>query len=462
MGKVNKEIATAQELIKDVVFDTPPLDISVHKEPKKKGGLCIAALINNTILFEKDVDEKDFPIVTLYGVEKVLSEQTGLSNLEKSLEFHVQASHIHQILKELNHSNFTDNGSVKVEIDKILLSDEGLLIYSTVAYFNKVVTYQFLLTSMELDEDLFEYKANIIQEYDSEEMAERITSVSCSANLSTISLILGRNYHIILKRKDILDDWGDVNDFSFETSLKNYTRFTNGEDKRTLYSSVNKEGNRIIVSDRDEIIKLRNNTNISNLGTINSLVYDYKKSKWMVDDRFYELNVNIRNIGEHVDINDNGDRVVTTAIYNPINTETVKDVIYVLARNARGKWKKLARGVIGNSVSKICLANDDNIILAETIVKIDEDKTIKKLNCLFREGDSLANNELVDNEGVYKQICSLDKHEYVGFIKFRSSIWDCVVLAKNLTTNKYHLFKLNCLIVNEHNKEQLESLEISV
>ena len=468
MGKQNKEIATAQDMVYGLKFDTQPLDISVCQSTVHSKYLNIAVLTNNTMLFKKDEDEQDYNVITLYGACKEPRYEEDTSNdyiprnLVVDLICPISASDIYLILEKINGKEFTNNELVKVEIDKVLLSDENLLIYATVVYFNKVVTYQFMISLSDLEMNYHIYNTTIVQEYDNEEIVEKVTSVSCSSDLSTISLILGKNYHIVLRRKDELDDIGNIESTTFVSSLKNYTRFTNGEDKRTLYSTVNKEGNRVVISDRDESVRLRNNSNVTNLGTINSLVYDSKKDKWIIEDRFFEVNVNIRNIGEHVDINSNGDRLVTTCVYNPINTETTKEVIYLLNRDVKGRWKRIARGIIGDDIINISLLNDSNILLAETAVKVGEDKTIKKLNCLIREGDSLANNELVDNEGIYRQFLSSDKHEYVGFTKFRSPVWDCVVLAKNVVTDKYHLFTLKPVIVNKYSQEELKELEATV
>ncbi len=452
MGKRNKEIATAQELIKDLEFDTQPLDISISQSGILNDCLSVVVLVNNTITFKKNEEIKDFPIITIYGFERVFDEELSIKNYKKEVEININASDIFLILNKLN--SYIDNGPVTIEIDKIVSSSMGLLIYSTVKYFNKIVTYQFLISEWALENHSRIYNTTVIQEYNDESTVERVSAVSSSSDLSTISIILGKNYHIVLKEINSSNGHMVNNNDKYKISLRNYTRFTNNEDKRTLYSTVSSKGNRIIVSDRDERVKLRNNSNVTNLGTINSLVYDYKKEEWIFEDRFYEVNVNIRNIGEHIDINDNGDGLVTTCIYNPINTEEIKEVIYLLNRNNKGKWKRLARGVIGNNITNISLLNDSNILLAETTVKVDKEKTIKKLNCLFRDNDNLVNQAMVDSNGIYRQICLKDEYTYIGFIRFRSDVWDGAILAKNSSTNKYHLFTLKCIIADkyEHNK----------
>ena len=460
-----KTLATSKYLLSDFELNKLPLDMSASvvssKLAKYDKGINIANLLNNTIEFKANEDSENKIIVDISCFRKV-KEDIG-DKLELSSNKLILSSDIYSILNKIYSEENIKEKDIKVEIDKIKLISEDtnnlLLLFTTIHYENKAYMYLFFvgLNDDGVDISLF----NLVYEYDDIQNVQKVSSVSHSKQLSTISIILGNRYHIVLKRDRKLSEKNQYSDERvlegpYVVSLKNLSRYTNSENKRTLYSSVNDAGNRIIVTDRDEEVKVRNNTNISNLGTFNSLLYDYKKSKWILEDRFFERNLNIRNLGEHVDLDKFGFKAITSSIYsiiddqqNPVN----KDVIYLLSRSG-SKWKKLARGVIDGDVSDLKLIDDYDNLLVETIINKDsntEEKTqFKKLNHLFREGDRFAITPLVDDDGVFSQIESMRPMEYISFINLDSNIYDCLVLVKDILTEEdvYKLFTLKTQVVN--------------
>lgn len=460
-----KTAVTSKYLLPDLTLDKLPLDISasviVSKLQTINKGVVVANLVNNVIEFKANEEEKNQDIISVSCFLKKKKEVGD--ELKLTYTGVITATDIYSILKKIYGEEDIKAKNIKVEIDKIKILAEGeinlVMMFATIYYEDKISTYLFFASMVDESLDICEFK--LIQEYENLESVQKVTSISHSEQLSTISIILGNNYHIVLKKDK---DLGNRNRFSDEQvleapyviSLKNLSRYTNNENKRTLYSSVNDVGNRIIVTDRDEEVKIRNNTNISNLGSFNSLVYDHKKSKWILEDRFFERNLNIRNLGEHVDLNKFGFKAVTSSVYSKIDEQQdiqSKDVIYLLSRT-NNKWKRLARGVIDGDVSNLKLIDDSDNLLVETIISNDsdiEEKTeFKKLSHLFREEDRLAITPLVDESGVFKQAESLDPMQYISFINLDSNIYDGLVLVKDMLSEKdvFRLFTLKTQVVN--------------
>lgn len=430
-----KELATSINLIQDLEFDKLPLDLSVLSDSEyldNKKNLFIGEIVNNSIDLTDLSLDKNNTIISIYDIDDTDYEE-DIRPLSLS---------VNRIIGFIEYAEH-EIRATKVEVDKLHFNNGELFVFIT-AYFNDNDIRSYMLTydvyDLLNDYHIFSYK--LIQNYDSLESIQKITSVSCSKNSSVVSLILGNNYHIVLKFNIKNCILGGVTESAFEISLKNYSRYTNTEDKRTLYSVVNNEGNRIIVSDRDEQVKVRNNNTANNLGTVNSLVYDYKTDKWILENRFFEVNLNIRNIGKYLDVSPYGDKLLTSAVYNPINTEDNKEVIYLLSKGVKGKWGKFARGVIDGEITNLSIIKDSNEFLVETLVKVDEDKSIKKLHHLSRTKDEFINNLLTNDDGIFNQLDSLDPHEYISYFKLLNSIYDCLVLTKNTVTGKYHLFTL--------------------
>ncbi len=460
-----KTLATSKYLLSDFELNKLPLDMSASvvssKLAKYDKGINIANLLNNTIEFKAGEDFENNVVVNVTCFEKRRKEIGDELKLSSIMSIH--SSDIYSILKKIYGEEDIKEKDIKVEIDKIKLLSEDtnnlLLLFTTIYYENKAYTYLFFigLNDVGVDVSLF----NLIHEYDDIQNIQKVTSVSYSEQLSTISIILGNNYHIVLKRDKKLSEeihYSDekVLEGPYIISLKNFSRFTNSEDKRTLYSSVNDAGNRIIVTDRDEEVKVRNNTNITNIGTFNSLVYDHKKSKWILEDRFFERNLNIRNLGEHVDLDKFGFKAITSSVYSVIDEQqnpVSKDVIYLLSRN-HDKWKKLARGIINGDVTNLKLIDDNDNLLVETTITENKDDgethTFKKLNHLFREDDRFATTALVDDSGIFQQVESLDPMEYISFINLDSNIYDCLVLVKDMLLEEdvFKLFTLKTQVVN--------------
>ncbi len=460
-----KTAVTSKYLLSDLTLDKLPLDISasviVSNLQNINKGIVVANLVNNVIEFKANTEEKNKDIIS---VSCFLKRKKDIGDeLKLSYTGSILASDIFSILKKIYGEEDIKGKDIKVEIDKIkILSEDTInlvMMFATVYYEDKISTYLFFASMVDESLDICAFK--LIQEYENLESVQKVTSISHSKQLSTISIILGNNYHIVLKKDKDLENKNRFTDEQvieapYAISLKNLSRYTNNENKRTLYSSVNDAGNRIIVTDRDEEVQIRNNTNISNLGSFNSLVYDHKKSKWILEDRFFERNLNIRNLGEHVDLNKFGFKAVTSSVYSKIdeqqNTEN-KDVIYLLSRT-NNKWKRLARGVVDGDVSNLKLIDDSDNLLVETIISKDSDTEekieFKKLSHLFREEDRLAITPLVDETGIFKQVESLDPMQYISFINLDSNVYDGLVLVKDMLSEKdvFKLFTLKTQVVN--------------
>lgn len=460
-----KTLATSKYLLSDFELNKLPLDMSASvvssKLAKYDKGINIANLLNNTIEFKAGEDFENSVVVNVSCFEKRRKEIGD--ELKLSFIMSIHSSDIYSILKKIYGEEDIKEKDIKVEIDKIKLLSEDtnnlLLLFTTIYYENKAYTYLFFigLNDVDIDVSLF----NLIHEYDDIQNIQKVTSVSYSKQLSTISIILGNNYHIVLKRDRKLFEKNQYSDEKvlegpYIITLKNFSRYTNSEGKRTLYSSVNDAGNRIIITDRDEEVKVRNNTNISNLGTFNSLMYDYKKSKWILEDRFFERNLNIRNLGEHVDLDKFGFKAITSSVYSEIDEQqnpVSKDVIYLLSRN-HDKWKKLARGIISGDVSNLKLIDDNDNLLVETTITENKDDgethIFKKLNHLFREDDRFATTALVDDSGIFQQVESLSPMEYISFINLDSNVYDGLILVKDMLSEEdvFKLFTLKTQVVN--------------
>lgn len=460
-----KTLATSKYLLSDFELNKLPLDISasaVSSElAKYDKGINIANLLINTIEFKAGEDFENSVVVNVSCFEK-RKKDIG-DELKLTYTGSILASDIYCILKKIYGDEDIREKDIKVEIDKIkLLSDDInnlLLLFTTVYYEQKISTYLFFVVMVDDKIEVCAFK--LIQEYENTESVQKVTSVSHSKQLSTISIILGNNYHIVLKKdkkleKENLYFYEKILKAPYVISLKNFSRYTNSENKRTLYSSVNDAGNRIIITDRDEEVKVRNNTNISNIGTFNSLRYDYKKSKWILEDRFFEKNLNIRNLGEHVDLHKFGFKAITSSVYSVIDEQqnpVSKDVIYLLSRN-HDKWKKLARGIISGDVSNLKLIDDNDNLLVETTITENKDDgethIFKKLNHLFREDDRFATTALVDDSGIFQQVESLSPMEYISFINLDSNVYDGLILVKDMLSEEdvFKLFTLKTQVVN--------------
>ncbi len=226
-----------------------------------------------------------------------------------------------------------------------------------------------------------------------------ITSLECSDNGIVISLILGNDTHVCLRGK-LSDDYDEV--FTFITNyveeLRNTTKVINPDNERTLYSTISSSGNRIAIGNRDNRNAVKNNSVIATVGNITFLTYDYFKKQWVLEDIYFERNLYIQNMGEHVSMNRHGDKLITIARYIDEKGNN-KNVIYLLARDSKGKWKKFLREIVEEKVTGLEISSDGNKALVHVLNDYGTPRTSKGLKYFFRKDKDMYYVNLTDKEG---------------------------------------------------------------
>lgn len=228
---------------------------------------------------------------------------------------------------------------------------------------------------------------------------QKVSSITCSNAAGVVSVILGDTIHISLRLKPVDAERGDTDSwYEYVKELQNIANVVNGEGRRTLYSSVSGSGNRIAIGNRDIRNKVKNNSLIATTGNITFLVYNYNKEIWEIEDTFFERNLNIIGLGEHVSLNHNGDKLITTAIYYD-DKNNIKNVIYVLAKNGSGKWTRFLREVVDRNITDLQLSNDGNKALVYTNHVLTDGVTSKGIRFFFRNKKDMVYVDLVDEYG---------------------------------------------------------------
>lgn len=372
---------------------------------------------------------QDFPI-SLYLIDTNFNDEVISEDLDTINITNIKVSDVFtDIITYLGHAQ---EEYEKVEITEIKFTHDGLMMLVGCTLYPKEVTDErkiktYLLNyflkditrnTVNVEDDIFyrEPLATLLAESNQE--PRKITSISSSGVGYVISIILNGITHILLRLTkvnesdtsnlqlknveiDILDNICEQ--YRYVKELQNTSDVYNTLGKKTVYSSVSNSGERIAIGNRDARNKINNNSLAVTIGNIVFLKYNHSKKVWVIEDTYFEKNLYITNLGEHVSINAAGDKLLTTARYLD-DKNNVKNVIYLLARDSKGKWKRFLREILDEEITGLRLSSDGNKASVYTEHNLTDGVSVKGMKFFLRDKLDMVYINVTDDNGnlIYK------------------------------------------------------------
>lgn len=405
-----KQVTTVKEEITD--FDLEKVPYYFSSVSLSRYGIlsaicvCDGFSVNNL----SEYGEK-LPIINLYTVEKLEESES-----ENNITFigKVISSDIYNLL--LNKEELAEYSHVHISEIKLSKDGSSLLVGcvvfpDTISEITKIRTYLLnfnivddVVQAVEYENDILNDRRQPIKTLLSESNDitnyKKVTSLECSIEGHVVSIILGNDTHVCLRAKlNQIDYFTPILiDYIYVEELRNVTKVINADNERTLYSSISSSGNRIAIGNRDNRNAVKNNSVIATVGNVTFLVYNHFKKQWEVEDTYFERNLYIQNIGEYVSLNNNGDKLITTGKYIDQQGNN-KNVIYVLARDSKGKWKRFLREIVEEKITGVEISADGNKALVYILNNYGTPRVSKGLKFFFREGKDMYHINLTDESG---------------------------------------------------------------